>query len=472
MDENKGIFVKDRAFYRSFFSMTAVIALQSLVIYSVNLADNIMIGNYSENALSGIALVNQVQFLLQMVVMGLGNGLGVLAAQYWGKGRIQPVKRIIAIVFGIGIPVALIFTAAGALIPRQILFLLTDNSAIIDEGAAYFRIVCISYIFFTVTNILLAAFRSVESPQIGFYVSLCALFINIALNYCLIFGKFGFPELGARGAAAATVAARAIEAVITVIYTLRLDKKVKISIGELFTYEKDYFRDYVRHGFPLCLSSTSWGLAMFLQAAIIGRLGPTAIASSAIATTIYQVISVFTYSTGNATSVIIGKAVGAGRLGCLRQYSRTLQIMFLITGTVSALMLYAFRMPIIGVYDVAPETAELAEQFIKILCVTLVGTAYEMPCLGGIVSGGGDTKFVFYNDLIFMWGIVLPLSALSAYKFGWGAAVTFFLLKSDQITKCAVAVFKVNRYRWIKNVTRDNAEAPAASADEGAQNKA
>ena len=105
-------------------------------------------------------------------------------------------------------------------------------------------------------------------------------------------------------------------------------------------------------------------------------------------------------------------------------------------------------------YDVTAETAALAAVFINILSVTVIGSSYEAPCLCGIVSGGGDTKFVFKNDLLFMWGMVLPLSFLSAFVFCWPIPVTFFILKSDQITKCLVAVFKVNRYKWIKTLTR------------------
>ena len=113
---------------------------------------------------------------------------------------------------------------------------------------------------------------------------------------------------------------------------------------------------------------------------------------------------------------------------------------------------------IVSLYNVAPETEKLAKTFIYILSVTIVGSCYEAPCLCGIVSGGGDTKFVLYNDLIFMWGIVLPLSALSAFVFDFPIPVTFFLLKSDQILKCFVAVVKVNRFRWIKQLTRNSKE--------------
>ena len=132
--------------------------------------------------------------------------------------------------------------------------------------------------------------------------------------------------------------------------------------------------------------------------------------------------------------------------------------MYLIIGALSCISLLFLRDVIISFYDVTEETAALSAVFINILSVTVIGSAYEAPCLCGIVSGGGDTKFVFKNDILFMWCMVLPLSFLSAFVFNWPVPVTFFILKSDQITKCIVAVFKVNRFKWIKNLTRENEE--------------
>ena len=223
----------------------------------------------------------------------------------------------------------------------------------------------------------------------------------------------------------------------------------------MFKIEKSYISDYFHTGFPLVLSSASWGFAMAIQCAILGHLGSeTVLSANSIATTVFQVVSVAAYSAGSAASVIIGKAIGEDRIDDVKSYSKTLQMLFLIIGLVSGIVLFAVKDFFISLYNVTPETVKLANAFITILCVTLVGTAYEAPCLGGIVSAGGDTKFVFRNDLIFMWGIVLPLSLLSAFVFKWPPAVTFACLKSDQITKCAVAVVKVNRFKWIRKVTR------------------
>lgn len=456
---------KDRYFYKTFFSMASVIILQNLLIYSVNLADNIMIGNYSETAMNGVSLANQIQFLLQMLAMGTANGLGVLASQYWGTKNTKPIKKIFssACIFGLGMSFILAVTVIT--IPEQVLGLLTDKQDAIAEGSKYIAIMGYTYCINTLTNLFLSMLRSVETVKIGFVVTATSLVVNVFLNYCLIFGKLGCPELGVKGAAYATFTARAVELLIVAAYVFVFDKKIKFRFKDFFIIDKNYLRDFIKAGLPLIGSSFSWGIAMTVQTAIIGRLtSDAALGANNIATTICQVVSVFYSSMSNSSAVIIGKTVGENDYDRVKLYAKRLQKIFIVTGLVSCVTMLLASNTVVSLYNIAPETEKLAKTFIYILSVTIIGSCYEAPCLCGIVSGGGDTKFVLYNDLLFMWGIVLPLSALSAFVFNFPIPVTFFLLKSDQILKCFVAVVKVNRFKWIKKLTRNNNDEKSFSS--------
>lgn len=446
--------VKDKNFYRGFFSMTMTIALQNLIVYGVNLADNIMLGAYSETALSGVAIANQVQFLLQMIVTGTASGMGVIVSQYWGKRQTEPIRRVFAVGFWISLILSAVMSAVVWFLPYGVMGLLTNEQAIIPAGVQYLKIMVFSYLIFSVSNSLLGVMRSVETVHIGFYISLATLFINVFLNYMLIYGRFGAPELGVKGAAYATLTSRVVEFAAIVVYCRFIDKKLRLNFRDIFALERSYIRDFFRSGVPLMLSSVSWGVAMSVQAAILGRLGASGIAASSIAQTLFQCTSVVAYATGDAARVMTGMAVGEGDMEKIRSEAKTMQLLFLIIGVITSAVLFAVRKPIISVYNTSPETSKLANVFVLILCVTSIGTAYEMPCLTGIVSGGGDTKFVFLNDIVFMWCIVLPLSALSAFCFKFPPAVTFALLKADQILKCFVALVKVNRFRWVRVLTR------------------
>lgn len=450
--------IKDKYFYKTFFSLFFVVALQNIIVFSVNLADSIMLGSYSEIAMSGVSLANQIQFLLQMFVNGAANGLVVISSQYWGKKHIEPIKKVFSAAFWAGVLMSLILMITVLISPEGILGILSDEKEIVLEGARYIKLMAFSYVIFAVTNILIALMRSVEAVRIGFYTSVLALILNISLNYCLIFGRFGFPEMGVEGAAVATIASRAAEFIAVTVYVFVIDKRLRLKLRDIFALERTYINDYIKAGLPLIGSGGSWGIAMTVQTAIIGRLGAAAIGANAVAAPVFQVVSVLYTSSGNASSVLIGKTVGENDIPRVKKYSKKLQIMYLVIGALSCISLLLLRDIIISFYDVTEETAALSAVFINILSVTVIGSAYEAPCLCGIVSGGGDTKFVFKNDILFMWCMVLPLSFLSAFVFNWPVPVTFFILKSDQITKCIVAVFKVNRFRWIKNLTRENEE--------------
>lgn len=447
--------LSDGGFYKAFFTMTLTLALQNLIVFGVNLADSVMMGAYSETALSGVGICNNIQFFLNMAASGIASGMTVIASQYWGQKETKPIHKVSAVAMWLGIIFTMLIFAFAAIAPETLIRLFTDKEAVIEQAVLYLDIIKHTYLMYTLSTILLAILRSVETVRIGFYVSLSSFALNIFLNYVLIYGKFGAPEMGIRGAAVATLVSRAIEFAVTVIYILAVDKKLKLRIRDLFITDKAMVKDYFKTGLPLMMSSVSWGIAMSIQGAIIGRLIESAIAANSIATTLFQVATVICYASGNAACVLIGKTVGENMgMDIIKRRSKNLQLIFLAIGVASSAILLTVKNLIVGFYNASPETLEITNQFIWVLCVTVIGTAYEAPCLCGIVSGGGETSFVLKNDIIFMWLIVLPLSALSAFVFEFPVWVTFACLKADQVLKCAVAVVKVNRFNWIKTVTR------------------
>ena len=449
------VLTRDRDFYRQFFRLILFLALQNLIVYSVNLADNIMLGNYSEAALSGTACANQVQFLLQMIVSSVGEGVVVLSAQYWGKRDLRPIPFIAGIGMRVALATGLAFTLGGFFFPREILRLLCRDEPVLEAGVTYMRVVAFSYVIYCASTVLLSAMRSVENVRVGMAVSVMALVVNITLNYGLIFGRLGLPALGVRGAAIATLIARALELAVVCVYVLKIDKKLRIRPRQLLKTAPHLSRDYAKAATPVILSGLSWGIAQFIQTSILGHMGGAAVAANSIAVTLFSILSVVFYGSGSAAGVVIGKTVGSGDHSKIREYVRTLQIIFLCNGLLTGAAIYLLRDPIIGLYEVSDAAKALSRSFLAVLSVTAIGSAYQAPCLTGIVRGGGNTKFVFYNDLVFQWGMVITLSLLAEYVWHLPAVWVFFFLKSDQLVKCIVAVFEVNSYRWIRKLTRD-----------------
>jgi putative MATE family efflux protein len=444
------LFVRETSFYKTFFRLTVIIGLQNIITFGVNLSDNLMIGGYSESALSGVAIANQIQFVLQMLVMGVGEGLVIMASRYWGANDIGSIKKITSIGMRLSILVGLTMWAVVIFFPQSLLSLFTNDKNVISEGTKFVQIICFSYIFFSITSILLATMRSVETVKIGFILSSTTLIINVCLNYLFIYGHFGFPRLGVQGAAIATVSARIIELIIVCIFVKHFDRKIHLKLRDFFKIEMGLFKHYVHLGSPILMSNFIWGVAMATQTSILGHMGAAAIAANSIATTIFQIVSVVVFASASATTVVIGKTIGEGHMDKIKSYAKTLQMLYLIIGLCTGALLFITKDHVLDFYTISAEARALALQFMTVLSITVCGTAYQMPSLTGIVRSGGDTKFVLYNDTIFMWLIVLPASALCAFVFNLSPLITFICLKADQILKCFVAIIKVNRFKWIR----------------------
>ena len=446
------LIVKDKLFYKTFFSLTAVLALQNLIIFSVNMADSVMLGRYSENALSGVALVNQIQFLLQMLVVGIADGALVFGSRAWGGKDMDTVKKITSISVKSAILISIILGVIVFIFPNQVLSILSDEMHVVSNGAQYISIICFTYPMFAVTTTLLIALRSVEKAKIGFYISIFTLISNVTLNYILIFGKAGFAPMGVRGAAYATLVSRAVEMLLVILYTFFYDETIKLKISDILKTDIYLMKAFLKKGLPVFLSNGIWGIAMAAQTAILGHMGQSAITANSIATTLFQILSVIAYGSANASAVIISKTIGENKIASLKQYSVTLQIIYLIIGLITGTMLFLVRKTVVSWYIISAEAEYLALGFIIILSVTVIGTSYEMAGLTGIVRGGGDTAFVLKNDFIFMWLFVIPAAVLAAFYFKASPLIVFMLLKSDQILKCIVAAVKINRYTWIKKL--------------------
>ena len=449
-----GIFVKDASFYRTFFPLLFVIVLQQLAALAVNLADNIMLGRYSELALSGASLVNQLQFTLQQIAAGIGMGIVVLAAQYWGQKRTEPIKKIISLGVKCGFFSGVLFFAISQLAPAGVLGLFTRDTEVIAEGVRYLKVICWTYPVFGLSNSLMYALQSVETAMIGTVMSCSTICINVCLNYCLIYGNFGAPELGIVGAAVATLVSRLVELGIILVYILFLDKKLHMKLWELLRWDGTYLQDYLKVSTPIVISGLLWGVAQAAQTAIPGHMSATAIAANSIAIILFEIFAVLGAACANTASVVTGKTIGAGKLDKVKAYSKTMQGIFLLGGLFSGGMLFWCKDWIVNFYTVSPAVKAMAVDFMTVLSVASIGSCYEYPVEGGIIAGGGSTKYAAVVDNLFMWLFTIPSAALSAFVFQFPPVVTFAFLKADQILKCIPNCITCNRYRWVKRLTR------------------
>lgn len=433
-----------------------MLVLQNVVTISINLADNMMLGAYSETALSGVAAVNQIQFVYQQILMALGDGAVIVCSQYWGKRQREPMKRICALAMHTGILAAAVLFTAVSFFPEAAVGLFTTDQEIVGQGVIYLNIIRYTYPFFAVTILLLAALRSAETVKIAFWLSVMTFCVNCGLNSLLIYGRFGLPELGAAGAAVGTLCARIAECVALIMYVAKKEKNLRIRLSDYFQIDRVLFIDYFRITGPILLVQTLWGLNTALQTVILGHMTSSAIAANSVASTLFLLVKSAAVGSSAAASVIIGKAIGAGDMEKVRLYSRLMQRIFLAAGAVGGLLLFLIRIPVLQLYSLSPDTLRMADQFLVILSVIYVGMSYQMPTNNGIIRGGGNPMFVVKMDLVSIWMIVLPLSFVMAFAVQAPPAVVVCCLNADQIFKCVPGYLMSHYGNWIRKLTRDS----------------
>lgn len=449
------VFTKDRSFYRSLVTLAVPISLQNLVTFAVSFADNVMIGSLGDDAISGVYIGGQLQSVLQMFVGGIEGAILILAAQYWGKKDTQSIRKVVSIGIKFALAVGLLSSLVAVLFPQWVIRVFTTEPGVIQEGAAYVQIVSFTYLFFSVSQVMIAAMRSVETARIGLYISCMALVINVCLNYVFIFGHFGFPAMGVRGAALATLVSRILEMCVGVGYVFFVDRKLRFGLKDLLHTDRQLLRDFIRYGLPVIGGQVVWAINSLANTKILGYYSAGVIAAASITGMLHNLVYVWMNGMSSAVGIITGKTVGAGQYEKMKEYSKTVQMIFLFVGLISGAAVFLARDGFISLYNASPEAQAYSRQFINVISVTIIGTCYQAACLFGLVKSGGDISFVFKNDTIFVFLVVIP-SSLLAMWLGAPPWVVFACLKCDQILKCFVAIVKINRYNWMKNLTRDN----------------
>ena len=385
--------------------------------------------------------------------MALGDGLVIFGSQYWGKKETEPVRKISAWAMRTGLFIAFVLFILASLFPTQLLGLFTTDQTIIEAGRSYLAIIRFTYFFFAVTQILLATLRCVEIAGVAFGLSVMTLVINCSINWILIYGHFGAPRMGAAGAAVGTLTARIAEICVLIIYIRKKQSWIGICIRDYLHSDLRFGRKYYKVVCPLLVLQGLWGVNTALQTAILGHMTAAAIAANSAASNLFLMVKSAAVGAASAASVTMGKTIGSGNLELAKVYSKKLQKLFVVMGLICGILLFFIRIPVLSLYQLSPETREMANTFLIILSVVMVGMSYQMPTNGGIIRGSGSIAYSMKVDLISTWGIVIPLSMFMAFVVNASPAIVVCCLNADQIFKCVPAFLKCNYGHWIKNMT-------------------
>lgn len=443
----------DKTFLLTLVTLMVPMILQNLLTLGTQMMDSIMLGQLGQNELSASSLANQPFFIFNLLIFGMASGSSVLNAQFWGKRDIRSIKIIISICLKVAFTVSILLAAVVMLFPRAVMAVYTNDKAVIELGAQYLQVIGWCYIFHGIASTLLTSIRSVGIVRVAVVDSVFALVCNTSLNYILIFGKLGFPALGVRGAAIATVITRIGEVAIVLTYLLFIDKKLKFRPRDLAAFEMGLLKNYLKNGLPVAFNEVFWSIGVSIQSMILGRLGADAVSASQMSSIVQQFATVFIFGVANAAAIIIGNDIGAGRMEEAKSRIRAFRWIAVWVGLFAAGVILVLSRPVVGFYNVPEETKELALQMLRMLSVIVLFVSQTGIGVVGLLRGGGDPRFGVFVDLCGLWLFAVPAALLAAFVFHAPVLAVYLCSKLDEPVKLVMLTWRMRNDRWIKDVT-------------------
>lgn len=444
MDERK------RSLRKEIVRLALPIALQQFMTALVGACDAIMLGKLSQDAMSAVSLATQVTFVFNLFMFAFMAGENMFVAQYYGKGDYTGISQVFSLVTKICGCIAVVFLAGTLFFPEQLMRILTNEETLIVLGSEYLRVIGISYVFSGIAQIFLAIMKNCGAVNMSTLINGVMVILNIALNAVFIFGLSGFPKMGIKGAALATVLATVVQFLWSVGYVLCRIRAVKFSLRSC---EKKLFVRFWQKTVPLLINNLAWGIGFSMYSVIMGHLGTDAVAANGIANISKNLVVCFCLGLGNAGSIIVGNRLGADRLQEAKEVGETLTKTAIIAGIVSGLVLIALSPFITKMVDLTPTARGYLQKMLLISSYYIAGKSVNCMTIGGIFAAGGDSKFGMMCDSVTLWCIIVPLGCICAFILKLPVMVVYFVLNLDEIIKLPVVYKHYKKYKWIKNLT-------------------
>lgn len=448
-DENK-------KFYKLLVSLCIPIIIQNLISTSVNIIDTVMISSLGEASVASIGVANQYFFLFNMTLSGLTGGAGLFISQFFGKNDANNIKKVTGLNVLLGIILGLLFFIPAFMFPKFIIHFFSYDPEVVKLCIQYFSIIAFCYPLIAVSTVFSMGSRSVRNPKLGMVCSAVALVSNIILNYGLIFGKLGLPELGVRGAAIATVIARLIEFsfLIVYVYIIKKDYVLKFNIKNLKSIDKQFINAFFEKSTPILLNDSGWAIGTVLYSVAYAKAGTSAIAASQIATSTGNFFIMTAVCVAIGASIMLGNELGADNKKVAIDYAKKFSKIVFIVGTLFGILLILNIPTLLKMFSVSDN---LAPDIIKIFVIMglLMGLkSFNTLLIIGILRSGGDTKYSLFLELGCMWLVSLPLTFIFAIK-GAPIYVLVLLTYSEEIVKFIFGVPRALSKKWVANIVKE-----------------
>jgi putative MATE family efflux protein len=457
MEKIKRLFqgmLDERDFYHLMLKIALPIMIQNFISSFLNMIDTVMVGKLGETQIAAVGIANQYFFFFNMFLLGMCAGCAVFISQFWGKGEIRNIKRIMGIGLFSAVLISAVFMAVGFAFPGRIMAAFNHDPKVIELGSGYLRMIVASYLFTGITFVFNFSLRSIGKTVQPMLISALALLCDIFLNYVFIFGQFGVPAMGVVGSALATLIARIVETTILVAYIYGSRNVLAASVRELTDVSWEFVKKSYRVILPVILNDTCWGLASLVYAAVYGRMGTPAVAAIQICTTVNNLFLVAIFGLSSAAAVMVGNSIGAGKEELSKQYARSFSTLGVALGFLLGILLAVASPAVLSIFNVSDTVRRGSQIILYIISAIFFIRVFDIILIVGILRGGGDAKRAFLIEGFTMWFIGVPLTILGAFVFKLPVYDVYALAIMEEVSKCVLGLIRLRSGRWIRNVTQ------------------
>ena len=445
-------YYRDPQYFSEVQKIAIPIIIQQFTFAGLNMLGVVFVGQKGETSVAAVGFAGQIAFLLNLVHFGIISGAAMFTAQFWGRRDVLNLRRVLGLCLILAMSASLVFFSLSQFIPSQILHIYTKDEAVIALGVSYIRTFSWTFLFFAITFSYALVMRSTGDVKTPTAISVGALSISTILSYSLIFGKFGLPELGIQGAAVAAVIARALECVTLVSVTYAKKSPVAASFRELLSFDRVFIGRVIKPMLPVMLNELFWSLGITTYNVIYGRMGTTSFAAMSIVSTIEQLAFVVFIGISNATSVLVGNRIGAGKEEEAFLYAgRSIGLGF-VGGLLIGLLLQLVKAPVLSLYNVSPEVIENAGHVINIITLFLWVRVNNMTIVVGVLRAGGDTRFSLFLDGIIIWIVGVPMAYIGANILHLPVYLVYLCAMSEETAKWILGMWRYRSRKWINNL--------------------
>ena len=462
-------FLRDKDFFRAMLALAVPVAFQQLITAGLNMIDVLMVGQLGEASVAALGLANQIFFLLILFIFGVTSGMSIFTAQYWGRGDTENIRKVLGICLVISVSVAALFSLAAVLIPERLMSFYTEDPQVMELGSSYLRIAGLSYALMAISFSYISILRSITQVKMTVIVSVCALALKTALGYSLIFGHFGLPALGVRGAAIGTSVGWAFECMLLLIMVYAMKTPLAANPFTFFHFDRSFLFNVLRTSMPAAINEMIWSFGITTYNAVYARIGTDAIAAININATIEELMFVLFIGLGNACSVMVGNKIGEKDKETAFEYSRRFTILAVLCSILGGVFVFFMRGFMVSLYQLSPSATQNLMNIMLVYALSAWLRVFNFMLFIGALRAGGDTRYAMFMELFSIWVIGVPAALIGGFVLHLPVYYVYTLVLLEEAVKAIVIFRRYLSRKWIHdlvNVTGD--EAPPLSTPEPA----